>query len=196
MTKKNLAVIRLKKLESKDRLQEHLNRYGIKKIVRKFGLLNVSEIPTIQKIAINTGIGKLRNIKGILKSVESCFQKITDQNPVFTRTAKAIANFKIKKHDVVGLRLSVRRRRMFEFLDRTINLAIPRTKDFRACTSHSFDRTGSLTIGIRDCSVFPETWQIPNSSDIGLSISIVIKPYHPRSASYLLQNLNFPITKT
>ncbi|AGO28342.1 putative 50S ribosomal subunit protein L5 [Candidatus Tremblaya phenacola PAVE] len=196
MTKKKLAIVRLKKLELSDRLQKYLREYGIKKIERRFGFLNILEVPIIQKVAINTGIGKLRNIKGIHKSIESCLQKITDQNPALTKTAKAIANFKIKKHDVVGLKLSVRKRRMFEFLDRTINLAIPRSKDFGIPTLQSFDRTGSLTIGIKDCSVFPETWQVPSSSDVGIGISIVIKPYHQKPVAYLLQNLNFPITKT
>ena len=158
----------------------------------KYGFKNLNMSPELEKIVINMGLGIDGNDNKILKSCEEDLSKITGQKPVTTKFKKSISNFKTRKDTKAGLKVTLRRDKMYEFIDRLVNIALPRIKDFRGLSSDGFDRFGNYTFGIKEHIIFPEVNFDKVDKIRGLDISIVIKSLSKDHSLELLKKFNFP----
>ena len=161
---------------------------------QKFGYKNLYMGPKIQKIVLNMGLGLDGNDTKIFKSCEEDMAKITGQKPVLTKFKKSISNFKTRKNTTAGLKVTLRRNKMYEFIDRLVNIALPRIKDFRGLSIKGFDKFGNYTFGIKEHIIFPEVNFDKVEKIRGLDITIVIKSSNIEHSMELLKNLNFPFT--
>ena len=157
-----------------------------------FGYKNLYMGPKIQKIVLNMGLGLDGNDSKIISSCQDDLANITGQKPVVTKFRKSIANFKTRKNTNSGLKVTLRKNKMYEFLDRLINIALPRIKDFRGLNSNGFDKFGNYTFGIKEQIVFPEVNFDKVDKIRGLDITIVIKSINKKHSFELLKKLNFP----
>ena len=158
----------------------------------QFGFKNLYMGPKIEKIVLNMGLGLDGNDSKILKSCEEDMAKITGQKPVTTKFKKSVANFKTRKGSNAGLKVTLRKNKMYEFLDRLVNIALPRIKDFRGLNPNSFDKFGNYTFGIKEHIVFPEVNFDKVDKIRGLDITISIKTINKDHSYELLKNINFP----
>ena len=158
----------------------------------KFGLKNLFMGPKIEKVVINMGLGLDGNDSKILKSCEEDLAKITGQKPVLTKFKKSVANFKTRKGTNAGLKVTLRKNRMYEFLDRLVNIALPRIKDFRGLSSNGFDKFGNYTFGVKEHIIFPEVSFDRADKVRGLDITVVISSKSKEHSFALLKELNFP----
>ena len=161
----------------------------------KYGFKNLNMSPEIEKIVINMGLGIDGNDSKIMKSCEEDLSKITGQKPVMTKFKKSISNFKTRKDTKAGLKVTLRKNRMYEFLDRLVNIALPRIKDFRGLSSDGFDKFGNYTFGIKEHIIFPEVSFDRADKVRGLDITLVISSRSKEHSFALLQKLNFPFIK-
>ena len=159
----------------------------------KLGYRNLYMVPQIQKVVLNMGLGVDGNDTKIIKSCEEDLSKITGQKPVITKFKKSISNFKTRKNTNAGLKVTLRRNKMYEFIDRLVNIALPRIKDFRGLSPNGFDKFGNYTFGIKEHIVFPEVNFDKVEKIRGLDISIVIKSLKKEDSFELLKQLNFPL---
>ena len=148
--------------------------------------------PKLDKIVINMGLGLDGNDNKILKSCENDLSLLTGQKPVLTKFKKSISNFKTRKGTTSGLKVSLRKDRKYEFLDRLVNIALPRIKDFRGLSSKGFDKKGNYTFGIKEHIIFPEVNFDKVDKIRGLDISIIIQSMNKDHSLELLKKLNFP----
>ena len=162
----------------------------------KFAFKNAYMSPKLQKVVINMGLGLDGNDSKIVKSCQEDLAKITGQTPVITKFKKSIANFKTRKNTNSGLKVTLRKNKMYEFLDRLINIALPRIKDFRGLDPNSFDKFGNYSFGIKEHIVFPEVNFDKVEKIRGLDITIVIKTNKKDDSLELLKKLNFPFIET
>jgi len=174
------------------RLKETIIKEIQPKLKEKFGFKNIYMVPKIYKVVLNMGLGLDGNDSKILKSCEEDLAKITGQNPVVTKFKKSIANFKTRKNTNSGLKVTLRKNKMYEFLDRLVNIALPRIKDFRGLNPNSFDRFGNYTFGIKEHIVFPEVNFDKVDKIRGLDIIISIKTQNKEHSHELLKKINFP----
>ena len=158
----------------------------------QFGFKNLYMGPKIEKIVLNMGLGLDGNDSKILKSCEEDLAKITGQKPVITKFKKSVANFKTRKGSNAGLKVTLRKDKMYEFLDRLVNIALPRIKDFRGLSASGFDKFGNYTFGIKEHIIFPEVNFDKVEKIRGLDITIVIKSIKNEDSFSLLKKLNFP----
>jgi large subunit ribosomal protein L5 len=157
------------------RLLEKYRNEIIPKMMEIFSLKNRLEVPRLEKIVVNMGVGEaLQDIKILEKAMEE-LSLITGQKPILRRAKKAIANFKIRKGLPIGCKVTLRRTIMYEFLDRLISIALPRIRDFRGISPDSFDEAGNYTLGISEQSIFPEIDYDKVSRMQGMDITMVIK---------------------
>ena len=161
----------------------------------QFGLKNIYMSPRVDKIVINMGLGLDGNDSKILKSCEEDLAKITGQKPIITKFKKSVANFKTRKGSIAGLKVTLRKDKMYEFLDRLVNIALPRIKDFRGLSSKSFDNFGNYTFGVKEHIIFPEVSFDRADKVRGLDIIIVISSKNKDHSLALLEKLNFPFIK-
>ena len=158
----------------------------------QFSLKNLNMGPKILKITLNMGLGLDGNDSKILKSCEDDLAKITGQKPVITKFKKSVANFKTRKGSNAGLKVTLRKNKMYEFIDRLVNIALPRIKDFRGLSPNGFDKFGNYTFGIKEHIIFPEVNFDKVEKIRGLDITIVIKSVKKSDSLELLKKLNFP----
>ena len=158
----------------------------------QFGFKNLYMGPKIEKIILNMGLGLDGNDSKILKSCEEDMAKITGQKPVITKFKKSISNFKTRKGTNAGLKVTLRKDRMYEFIDRLVNIALPRIKDFRGLSPNGFDKFGNYTFGIKEHIIFPEVNFDKVDKIRGLDITIVIYSNSKEHSFELLKKLNFP----
>ena len=158
----------------------------------KLGYKNLYMAPLIQKVVLNMGLGVDGNDTKIIKSCEEDLAKITGQKPIVTKFKKSVSNFKTRKNTNAGLKVTLRKNKMYEFIDRLINIALPRVKDFRGLSPKGFDLFGNYTFGIKEHIVFPEVNFDRVEKIRGLDISIVIKSLKKEDSFELLKKLNFP----
>tara|TARA_B100000989_G_scaffold95715_1_gene69623 strand:- start:82 stop:636 length:555 start_codon:yes stop_codon:yes gene_type:complete len=161
----------------------------------KFGFKNLNMGPKIEKVVLNMGLGLDGNDSKILKSCEEDLAKITGQKPVVTKFKKSVANFKTRKGSNAGLKVTLRKNKMYEFLDRLVNIALPRVKDFRGLSSNGFDKFGNYTFGIKEHIIFPEVSFDRADKVRGLDIVIVISSESKEHSFALLEKMNFPLIK-
>ena len=159
----------------------------------KLGYRNLFMVPQIQKVVLNMGLGVDGNDTKIIKSCEEDLAKITGQKPVITKFKKSISNFKTRENTNAGLKVTLRRNKMYEFIDRLVNITLPRIRDFRGLSPNGFDQFGNYTFGIKEHIVFPEVNFDKVEKIRGLDISIVIKSLKKEDSFELLKQLNFPL---
>ena len=158
----------------------------------KFGYKNLYMGPKIQKVVLNMGLGLDGNDSKIIKSCEEDLANITGQKPVITKFKKSISNFKTRKNTNAGIKVTLRKNKMYEFVDRLVNIALPRIKDFRGLSPNGFDKFGNYTFGIKEHIIFPEVNFDKVEKIRGLDITIVIKSIKKSDSFELLKKLNFP----
>ena len=174
------------------RLKELFDKEIQKNLKDKFGYKNLYMGPKVQKIVLNMGLGIDGNDNKIIKSCEEDLSKITGQKPVTTKFKKSISNFKTRKNTSAGLKVTLRKNKMYEFIDRLVNIALPRIKDFRGLSKKGFDKFGNYTFGIKEHIIFHEVNFDKVEKIRGLDITIVIKSLNKDHSYELLKNLNFP----
>ena len=161
----------------------------------KFGFKNSYMSPQLKKVVINMGLGVDGNDSKTLKSCEEDLSKIAGQKPVITKFKKSISNFKSRKGTNAGLKVTLRKNKMYEFIDRLVNIALPRIKDFRGLSPKGFDKFGNYTFGIKEHIIFPEVSFDRADKVRGLDIVIVIKAINKEHSFALLEKMNFPFIK-
>ena len=176
----------------KPRLKELFVKEIKPNLKESFGYKNHYMVPEIQKVVLNMGLGVDGNDTKIIKSCEEDLGKITGQKPVITKFKKSISNFKTRKNTKAGLKVTLRKNKMYEFIDRLVNIALPRIKDFRGLSTKGFDKFGNYTFGIKEHIVFPEVNFDKVDKIRGLNITIVIKSNNKEHSYELLKELNFP----
>ena len=174
------------------RLQKHYQEKVRPRLHEEFGFKNVNQIPTVSKIVVNCGVGEAGKNQKFLDSVVEELGVITGQRPVVTRARKSISNFSLREGMPVGASVTLRRRHMWEFLDRLIATAIPRVRDFRGLPTRSFDGRGNYTMGVREQIIFPEIDFDRADRIHGLDITIVTTTDKDDEAHALLRELGMP----
>ena len=174
------------------RLKEIILKEINPSLKQMFGYKNLYMGPKIEKIVLNMGLGLDGNDSKIINSCQDDLANITGQKPVLTKFRKSIANFKTRKNTNSGLKVTLRKNKMYEFIDRLVNIALPRIKDFRGLSANGFDKFGNYTFGIKEHIVFPEVNFDKVDKIRGLDISIVIKSMDKKHSLELLKKLNFP----
>ena len=174
------------------RLKEIYSKDIVSSLKTKFGYKNLNMGPKLEKIVINMGLGLDGNDGKIIKSCENDLALLAGQKPVLTKFKKSISNFKTRKGTNAGLKVTLRKDRMYEFLDRLVNIALPRIKDFRGLSSKGFDRSGNYTFGIKEHIIFPEVNFDKVDKIRGLDITVVIKSSSKDHSYELLKQFNFP----
>ena len=181
------------------RLQKAFKEQVAPKLMKEFGLTNVNQVPVIEKVIVNTGVGKqLENQKlkpEIRDTVIDTYRRITGQKPVMTIAKKSVSNFKVREGAPSGFMVTLRRERMWSFLDRMVNLAIPRIKDFRGVSDRSFDKGGSWSFGLSEQAVWPEINMASVNFSHGMNITVVFRNSNPKMSRFALAELGMPFEK-
>ncbi|WP_159128954.1 50S ribosomal protein L5 [Candidatus Tremblaya phenacola] len=165
-------------------------------LTKRFKTNSFMEVPRLVKVVLTVGLGKAISERIKIEKLAESLANISGQKPVVTKASKAIANFKIKQGDAVGLKVTIRNERMFDFLNKLVNISLPRLRDFRGIPTKSFDSFGNLNIGILDQMVFPEFNYAEGNVDSGMNICIVTNTKSQERAKHLLTLFNFPFKDT
>ena len=158
-------------------------------------LSNLNEVPRLEKIVVNVGLGRAQNEKKVLEAAANTLRKITAQQPVQTIAKKSIASFKLREGSKIGLKVTLRGDRMYEFADRLINIVLPRLRDFHGVGAKAFDGQGNYAIGFTDQSVFPELSFEDTTTAHGLQVIFVIRSGNATQSRALLEKLGMPFEK-
>lgn len=178
------------------RLGEHYASVVRKALQEQFGYTNPMEIPRIEKIVINMGVGEAALDKKKIEGAITDITAISGQKPVVTRAAKSIAGFKLREGMVVGCKVTLRRERMYEFLDRLVNIALPRVRDFRGLNGKAFDGRGNYNMGLKEQIIFPEIAYDQVDKVRGMDITICTTAKSDDEARALLANFDMPFVKS
>lgn len=174
------------------RLQELYKEKIVPEMMKKFNYKNVMTVPRISKIVVNMRVGKALENKKCLEDALKQLSQITGQKPITTRAKKSIAGFKLRKGNAIGCKVTLRGVRMYEFLDRLLNVTLPRIKDFRGLSTNGFDQAGNYTLGIQEQLVFPEINPDEVEFDQGMDITIVVSGKNKERSKELLRTLGTP----
>ena len=175
------------------RLKEHYQNNVAPALKEKFGYKSVMQVPRITKITINMGVGEAMADKKMIENAVSDLEKIAGQKPVITKARKSVAAFKVREGWPIGCKVTLRRERMYEFLDRLISIAIPRIRDFRGMSGKSFDGRGNYSIGVKEQIIFPEIDYDKIDKLRGMDITITTSARNDEEARALLDGFSFPI---
>ena len=177
------------------RLKEKYEKEVIPKLEKEFGISNAMAVPRITRVVCNLGLGEApRNNKLMDQAVEE-LMAITGQRPTIRKARRSIAQFKLRAGMQIGCAVTLRRDRMYEFLDRLINISLPRVRDFRGLSPKGFDGRGNFTMGVRDHSIFPEIDYTKVETPKGMNVTVVTTARTDDQARFLLQELGFPFAK-
>ena len=174
------------------RLEEFYKQEVVPKLMEKFGYSNPMQVPRLTKITLNMGVGEAATNKKILENATADMAKIAGQKPIVTKSRVSVASFKIRDGWPIGCKVTLRRRRMYEFLDRLVNIALPRVRDFRGLNPKSFDGRGNYSIGIKEHIVFPEIDYDKAESVLGMDIVVCTTAKTDEEARALLAAFDFP----
>jgi large subunit ribosomal protein L5 len=177
------------------RLQEKYQNDLAGEIQQKLGLKNSMEVPRITKITLNMGVGEAVADKKVLENARGDMEKISGQRPVIRLSRKSVAGFKIRDGMPIGCKVTLRRERMYEFLDRLVNIAIPRIRDFRGLNPKSFDRQGNYSLGVSEQIIFPEINYDEIDAIRGMDITITTTARNAEEGKALLEAFIFPFKK-
>jgi large subunit ribosomal protein L5 len=175
------------------RLKEKYLKEILPNLQKELGLSNSMQVPRIKKITLNMGVGEILQDKKAIEKAQSDLEKLSGQKPLITKAKKSVASFKVREGMPIGVKVTLRKNRMYEFLDRLINIALPRVRDFRGLSMKSFDGTGNYSLGIKEQTIFPEI-DYDNVDRIrGLDITITTSATNNEETLALLNAFNFPI---
>ncbi len=177
------------------RLKDQYNEEIRDALVKKFGYKNAMQAPKLDKVVVNIGVGEAKENVKILDAAMKDLETITGQKPVITKAKKSIANFKIREGMPIGCKVTLRGERMYEFVDRLINLALPRVRDFRGVNADAFDGRGNYALGIREQLIFPEIEYDKIDKVRGMDIVFVTTAHTDEEARELLTMFNMPFAK-
>lgn len=177
-------------------MQKHYEKVIVKQLMKEFGYENIMQVPKITKITLNMGVGESVGDKKVLDFAVADMQKIVGQKPVVTLARKSIAGFKIREGWPIGCKVTLRRERMYEFLERLIKIAIPRIRDFRGLSAKSFDGFGNYTFGLKEQIVFPEVDYDKIDKIRGMDITINTNAKTNEEARALLKAFEFPFRES
>jgi large subunit ribosomal protein L5 len=176
-------------------MQERYQKEIAPALLKAFSLNNVMQIPRIEKVVVNIGVGEALDNPKALEAAVSDLTTVTGQKPVTTKAKKSIANFKLREGRLIGVKVTLRGERMWSFLDRLLNVALPRVRDFRGVSANAFDGRGNYTLGLKDQLVFPEIEYDKIDKLRGMEITIVTSARTDEYARALLQMLGMPFSK-
>lgn len=162
---------------------------------KELGLKNVHQLPRLEKIVVNIGLGRSKDDKKVIETAKNTLTKITGQAPVETIAKKSIAGFKLREGNMIGLKVTLRGDRMYEFAERLIHIVLPRLRDFHGVSAKAFDKAGNYSIGLTDQSVFPELTFDETTTTHGLQVVFVINAHEPAHARALLEKFGMPFEK-
>ena len=185
----------MKTVTVKSRLEAFYHKEVMPQLAKKFGYKNVFQVPRIKKIVINMGVGEGAEDIKIIEAALADLTTISGQKPVMTRAKKAIANFKIKQGSPIGCKVTLRGTKMYEFLDRLVNIALPRIKDFRGVPSDTFDGSGNYALGLREQTIFPEIEVDRVARVQGMDVIIVTSAKSNDEAREMLRLFGMPFKK-
>ena len=177
------------------RLKEQYKTEIVEAMTKKFGYKNIMQVPKLDKIVINMGVGEAKENAKILEAAVSDMETISGQKAVITKAKKAVANFKIREGMPIGCKVTIRGDKMYEFLDRLVNLALPRVRDFRGVSANSFDGRGNYSLGIKEQLIFPEIEYDKVDKVRGMDIIFVTTAKTDEEARELLRLFNMPFEK-
>jgi large subunit ribosomal protein L5 len=178
------------------RLKEKYEQEVVPKLRKEFGISNPMAIPRVMRVVCNMGLGEAPRQPKLLDSALDELTAIVGQKPVVRRARRSIAQFKLRAGMQIGCSVTLRRDRMYEFLDRLVNIALPRVRDFRGLSPKGFDGRGNFTMGIRDHLIFPEIDYTKVDNPKGMNVTVVTTAETDDQARYLLQELGFPFMKS
>ncbi|HUP26124.1 MAG TPA: 50S ribosomal protein L5 [Candidatus Limnocylindrales bacterium] len=177
------------------RLKVLYNQQYVKELIDELELTNPNQVPRLEKVVINVGLGKAKDDKKVLEAASNTLKKITGQQPVDTISKLSIAGFKLREGTKIGLKVTLRGEKMYEFTDRLINIVLPRLRDFHGVKIKAFDKSGNYSIGLTDQSVFPELTFEETTTPHGLQAVFVIRCQQPEHARALLTKFGMPFEK-
>jgi large subunit ribosomal protein L5 len=179
-----------------NRMHERYTKEIAPALLKSFGFKNVMQVPRIQKVVVNIGLGEALENPKALEAATADLMQVTGQKPVQTKARRSIANFKLREGRLIGTKVTLRGDRMWSFLDRLLNIALPRVRDFRGVSANAFDGRGNYTLGIRDQLVFPEIEYDQIDKMRGMEVTIVTSAKSDEQARALLQLLGMPFGKS
>jgi large subunit ribosomal protein L5 len=177
------------------RLQNDYSTKFVAELQKELELKNVHQVPRLEKIVINIGLGRAKDDKKTIEAAKNTLRKITGQAPVETVAKNSIAGFKLREGNMIGLKLTLRGARMYEFMDRLLNIVLPRLRDFHGVSLKAFDKQGNYSIGMTDQSVFPELTFEETTTPHGLQIVLVVKSQGREDSKALLTKFGMPFEK-
>jgi len=175
-------------------LYEYYKSHVVPALKEQRGFKNVHEVPRVHKVIINTCVGSQADVKQALEDAKEELALISGQKPAETRSKKSIANFKLRQHQPIGAKVTLRGPRMYEFLERLIKMALPRIRDFRGVSPRAFDGRGNYTLGVPDQAIFPEVELDKIKRNIGFDVTIVTTATNNEDAKVLLSELGMPFS--
>ena len=178
-----------------ERLQEQYNTRIAPELKKQFGFKNVMQVPKVLKVVVNIGVGKVKEDKKKVDEIVEELARITGQRPVKTKARISISGFKVRENQVVGVTVTLRGYRMYSFLDKLINVALPRVRDFQGVSKEGFDGRGNYNLGLKEQLVFPEISSESLDNIYGIEISIVTNAKKDEPARALLTQMGFPFKK-
>ncbi|NLD25345.1 50S ribosomal protein L5 [Candidatus Dojkabacteria bacterium] len=178
-----------------NRLQEEYNKTVSKELMKEQSYSNVMQVPTLKKIVVNVGAGEAVDNKAALDEIVEILTRITGQKPVVNKAKQAVSAFKIRQGMEIGVSVTLRGERMWQFFDKLVNIVLPRTKDFRGLSPRSFDGAGNYSLGIEDHTVFIEIDPNNVSKIRSLEVTIVTSAMNDKNGKALLDKFGFPFTK-
>ena len=177
------------------RLKETYKNEIVDAMIKKFGYKNIMEVPKLDKIVVNMGVGEAKENAKVLESAVKDLEAITGQKAVLTKAKKSIANFKLREGQNIGCKVTLRGERMYDFLDRLVNLALPRVRDFRGINPNAFDGRGNYALGIKEQIIFPEIEYDKIDKVRGMDVIFVTTAKTDEEARELLKLFNMPFAK-
>ena len=177
------------------RLKEQYQNEIVDALIKKFGYKNIMEVPKLDKVVINMGVGEAKDNHKVLESAIADLEKITGQKAVVTKAKKSVANFKIREGMAIGCKVTLRGEKMYEFVDRLINLALPRVRDFRGVNPNAFDGRGNYALGIKEQIIFPEIEYDKVEKVLGMDIIFVTTAKTDEEGRELLKLFGMPFAK-
>ena len=177
------------------RLKEQYQNEIVDAMIKKFGYKNIMEVPKLDKVVINMGVGEAKEHAKVLESAIADMEKIAGQKAVVTRAKNSVANFKIREGMPIGCKVTLRGEKMYEFVDRLINLALPRVRDFRGVNPNAFDGRGNYALGIKEQLIFPEIEYDKIDKVRGMDVIFVTTAKTDEEARELLKQFNMPFAK-
>jgi len=177
------------------RLHEQYKKTVIPALQKEFQIKNVMAVPRIEKVVINTGIGRIAKDDTTIEKIERDLGMLAGQKPVFRKARKSVSSFKLRQGMPVGLTVTLRGNRMYDFLDRLISIALPASKDFRGIDQKNVDQNGNLNLGIKEQNIFPEISYETLKDIFGLQVTVVTKNANREQGIALMRQLGFPLQK-